>query len=128
VFAASEFTKYFTSKPAPLHDLMYQNFQDLVTRSAKEATWIADRDTAKTSIVKIGLVWLMTRKQLISALRHDGKDMGTWGDQFYIKVASYDKANPESILFDIVRELQAHELLITEFGHLYYQSRTRHYD
>jgi len=128
VLAAFEFTKYFTFKPAPFHELMYQNFQDLVTRSAKEAAWIAYRDAAKTSIVRGGLVWLIARKQFIRALRHNGKNMGAWSDRLCVKLGSYDKANAKSILFDIVRELQAHELLIRAFGHLYYQSRTKHYD
>src|SRR5262245_32402658 len=100
---------------------MYQNFKDLVTRSAKQAAWIAYRDSAKTSTVKIGLVWLIARKQVISALRHNGKDVSVWGDRPYINVGSYDKANAESVLFHVVTELQANELLIADFGHLYYQ-------
>jgi len=76
----------------PLHELTYQNFQDLVTGSAKEATWIAYRESANT----------IARKQVIDALRHNGKDVSTCGDRLYLNVGSYDKANAESVLFDVV--------------------------
>jgi len=102
---------------------MYQNFQDLATGSAKEATWITDRERAKTTIAKIALVWLIAQKQVSDALRHNGQDVSAWGDRLNIDVASDDKANAESVLFDVVTELQANELLIADVGHLYYQPR-----
>jgi hypothetical protein len=118
LFAAFYLTSYFTFKPAPFHKLIYQNFQHLVTGSAKEAAWIAHRDSAKTSIFRIGLVWLIARKQVISALRHNGEDVSAWSNRLYMNVDSYHKANAKSILFDVVTELQAHELLIADFSHL----------
>ena len=123
-FAAVCFTKYVSFKVAPLHELMYQNFHDLVTGSTKEATWIAYRNGAKTSIVRIGLFWLIARKQVISVLRHNGKHVSAWGDRLYINVDPYDKANAESIILDVVTKLQANELLIADFGHLNYQPQT----
>ena len=48
------FIKHLTFKPAPFHELLYQNFQDLMTGIAKQAAGIAHCDSAKTSIVKIG--------------------------------------------------------------------------
>jgi hypothetical protein len=62
---------------------------------------------------------------VIDALRHNGEDVGLWGDRFYINVDSYDKANAESMLFDVVTELQGNDLLIANFGHLYNQPRTK---
>jgi hypothetical protein len=50
-----------------------------------------------------------------------------WGDRLHVNVDSYDKANAKSILFDVVTKLQANELLIADFGHLYYQPRTKHW-
>ena len=47
------------------------------------------------------------------------------GERLYVNVDSYDKANAESILFDVVTELQGNELLIADFGHLYNQPRTK---
>jgi hypothetical protein len=94
------------------------NFQHLVPGSAKEAAWIAYRDSANTSIVSIGPFWLIIQKQVISALRHNGKDVSAWSSRLYINVDSYNKANAKSILFDVVTELQANKLLIADFGHL----------
>ena len=69
--------------------------------------------------------WLIARKQVIDALRDNGEDVSRWGERLYINVNSYDKANAESILFDVVTELQANDLLIADFGHLYNQPRTK---
>ena len=91
----------------------------------KEAAWIAYRESAKTSIGKIGLTWLIARKQVIDALRHNSEDVSGWGERLYVNVNSYDKANAESILFDVVTELQANDLLIGDFGHLYNQPRAK---
>ena len=125
LLAAFYFTCYFNFKPAPFHKLIYQNFQRLVAVSAKEAARIAYRDSAKTPIVKIALVWLIRRKQAISALRHNGKNVSARGNRLYIRHDPYDKANAQGILFDVVTELQANEFVIADFGHLYYQPRTR---
>ena len=54
-----------------------------------------------------------------------GEDVSHWGERLYINVDSYEKANAESILFDVVTELQGNELLIADFGHLYNQPRTK---
>jgi hypothetical protein len=123
LFAAFYFIKSCTFKPAPLHELVYQNFEDLATGSAKEAAWIAYREPTKTSMCKIRLVWLIAQMQVINVLRHNGKDLSTWGDRLYITVHAYDKAHAESVLFDVVTELQANELLIADVGHLNYQPR-----
>jgi hypothetical protein len=120
--AALTFTRYSIFKPAAFHELMYQKFQDLVIGSAQQAPWIAYREGTKTCIAKIALGLLIVRKDVIDALRHNGEDEGTWGDWLYTNVGSDDKANAESILFNVVAELQANELLIAGFGHLYYQA------
>jgi hypothetical protein len=125
LFAAYYFTKFFNFRPAPFHEQFYEDFEALAVGRVKEAAWIAYRESAKTSIAKIGLAWLIARKQVIDALRHDGEDVSHWGERLYINVDSYDKANAESILFDVVTELQANDLLIADFGHLYNQPRTK---
>jgi hypothetical protein len=125
LFAAYYFTKFFNFRPAPFHEQFYEDFEGLTAGRLKEAAWIAHRDSAKTSIAKIGLVWLIARKHVIDALRQNGEDVSSWGERLYINVDSYDKANAESILFDVVTELQANDLLIGDFGHMYNQSRTK---
>lgn len=125
LFAVYYFTKYFTFKFAPFHDDFFQDFEDLVTGKLKDAAWLAYRESAKTSIAKMGLAWIIARKQVIDALREQGEDVSHWGERLYVNVDSYDKQNAESILFDVVTELQTNELLIADFGHLYNQARTK---
>jgi hypothetical protein len=125
LFAAFYFTKLFNFRLAQLHEEFYEGFQGLATGAIKEAAWIAYRESAKTSIAKIGLSWLIARKQVSDALRDNGDDVSGWGERLYINVGSYDKANAESILFDVVTKLQGNDLLIAGFGHLYNQPRTK---
>jgi hypothetical protein len=125
LFAVCYFTKYFSYKPAPFHDDFFQDFEDLVYGRVKEAVWVAFRESAKTSIAKIGLCWIIARKQVIDALRRQGEDVSAWGERLYLNVDCYDKHNAESILFDVVTELQTNHLLIADFGQLYNQPRTK---
>ena len=122
LFATLYFTKYFNFRPARFHEAFDQDFHDLGTGSVKEAAWIAYRESAKTSI---GLCWIIALKQVIDALRNNSEEVSAWGDRLYINVDSYDKANAESILFDVVTELQGNELLLADFGHMYNQPRTK---
>src|SRR5258707_7333867 len=69
LFAIYYFTKYFTFQPAPFHDDFFQDFEDLVYGRIKDAAWLAYRESAKTSFAKIGLCWIIARKQVIDALR-----------------------------------------------------------
>jgi|GEM_PF-1055878 len=125
LFAVCYFTRYFTYKPAPFHNQFFEDFEDLVTGKLKEAAWIAYRESAKTSIAKIGLAWIIARKQVIDALRKSGEPVDHWGERLYVNVDSYDKTNAESLLFDVVTELQTNALLIGDYGHLYNQPRSK---
>ena len=69
LFAVYYFTQYFTFRPAPLPRALLSGLRGLDGWALKEAAWIAYRESAKTSIAKIGLVWLIARKQVIDALR-----------------------------------------------------------
>src|SRR5256885_10788341 len=75
LFAIFYATRYFTYKPAAFHDDFFQDFEDLVTGNVKEAAWIAYRESAKTSIAKLGLIWIIARKQVIDALRAQGHEV-----------------------------------------------------
>src|SRR5689334_15983946 len=79
-FAVYYFTKYFSYQPAPFHDDFFEDFQALVTGELKDAAWIAYRESAKTSIAKIGLAWIIARKQVIDPLREQGEDVSHWGE------------------------------------------------
>ncbi|MEA2947176.1 MAG: hypothetical protein QOI40_2506, partial [Alphaproteobacteria bacterium] len=54
-----------------------------------------------------------------------GEEVSHWGTRLYINVDCYDKGNAESILFDVVTELQTNDLLIGDFGKLYNQPRSK---
>ena len=73
----------------------------------------------------MGLTWLIARKQVIDSLRGQGEDVAHWDERLYINVDCYDKSNAESILFDVVTELQTNDLLIADFGQLYNQPRSK---
>jgi hypothetical protein len=90
-----------------------------------DATLIAFRESAKTSDAKIAMVWLIARKVVIDSLRTQGEDVSHWGERLYINVDCYDKNNAESILFDVVTELQTNSLLVVDFGQLYNKPRTK---
>ena len=98
---------------------------DLVVGKIKDAAWLAYRESAKTSIAKMALAWIIARQVVIDTLRQSGDDVSRWGERHYINVDSYDKSNAESILFDVVTELQTNQLLIEDFGHLYNQPRSK---
>jgi hypothetical protein len=67
----------------------------------------------------MGLAWIIARKQVIDALRKQVEDVSHWGERLYVNIDCYDKSNAESILFDVVTELQTNDLLIGDFGQLY---------
>jgi len=48
-----------------IHEDFFYDFQALVEGRVKEAAWIAYRESAKTSIAKMGLAWIIARKQVI---------------------------------------------------------------
>lgn len=125
LFAIYYFTKYFSYRSAPFHDDLFQDFEDLTYGRTKEGVWVIFREGAKTSIAKMGLTWLIARKQIIDRLREEGEDVSHWGEHVFINVDSYDKTNAESILFDVVTELQSNDLLIQDFGQLYNQPRSQ---
>ncbi|MFN3658174.1 MAG: hypothetical protein ACK4UO_13035 [Pseudolabrys sp.] len=125
LFAVYYFTQYFSYRLAPFHEDFFQDFEDLVTGKIKDVAWIAYRESGKTSLAKIGLAWLIARKQVIDGLQLNGEEVTHWGARYYINVDSYDKSNAESILFDVVTELQTNERIISDFGHLYNQPRTK---
>jgi hypothetical protein len=125
LFRVYYFTRYFSFKPAPFHYDFDDDVQDLVSGKLKDAAWIAYRESAKTSIAKMALSWIIARQQVVDALRQSGEDVSSWGERHYVNVDSYDKSNAESILFDVVTELQTNQLLIEDFGHLYNQPRSK---
>lgn len=124
-YAIAYYSQYFTHPFAPFHEDLFQDFEDLVYGRARNAAWVIFRAGAKTSIAKIGLSWIIARQSVINKLRSQGENVDHWGERRYINVDSYDKENAESLLFDVVLDLQTNERLINDFGHVYNKARTK---
>lgn len=103
-FAIFYFPEYFTHRIPGFHYDFYDDCNTLANSDIDEVAWIAFRDSAKTSVAKIFLCYLICTKK-----------------KRYINVDSYDKSNSEQILFDTTISLQTNKRLISDFGHLYYK-------
>lgn len=108
LFSIFYFSEFFIYKIPSFHELFYDDCENLVLGKLKEVLWIAFRESAKTSIVKIFIIWCIC---------FDKKD--------YICYDSYDKDNAEAALFDIVENLQTNRKLIRDFGNLYTEERKK---
>lgn len=91
---------------ANFHFDFFDDIRNLMNGSIREVAWIAFRESAKTSIAKNFLLWLICYKK-----------------RSYINVDSFDKENAERVLFDIVVELQTNKRLINDFGQLFNAKR-----
>lgn len=107
-FAIYYFPEYFTHKIPLFHYDMYDDCNALSNGDIDEVAWIIFRDSAKTSIAKIFLCYLICCKK-----------------KQYINVDSYDKSISEAILFDTTISLQTNKKLISDFGHLYYKKPSK---
>lgn len=107
LFFCYYFSEYIKYPFAPFHFNMFEDVKDLMSGKVREVAWIAFRESAKTSISKIFLLWLVAyRKRL------------------YVNVDSFDKENAERILFDIVLEMQVNKRLRYDFKELYNAKRS----
>lgn len=102
------FSEYFTYKAAGFHWDFYEDCQKLSDSTLKEVAWIAFRESAKTSIAKIFIIWCILYEK-----------------KHYINYDSYDKGNSEAALFDIAVSLQTNKKIIADFGQVYYPSRQK---
>lgn len=85
---------------------MFEDVQNLMDGKYREVAWIAFRESAKTSLAKGFLTWLLV-----------------YGKRRYINVDSFDKENAERILFDTVLELQTNKKIRADFGELFNAKR-----
>lgn len=106
LFFCYYYTAYIKYDFAPFHYEMFQDIRDLMSGEIREVAWIMFRESAKTSMAKAFLCWLM-----IYAKRR------------YVNDDSFDKENAERTLFDIVVELQTNQRLKADFGELYNAKR-----
>ena len=106
LFFVYYFVDYIKYKFAPFHFEMFEDLEKLMEGEYREIAWIMFRESAKTSISKAFVTWLII-----------------FDKKKYINVDSFDKENAERILFDVVVELQTNKKIIADFGQLFNQKR-----
>ncbi len=103
VYYMTEYVKYAF---APFHYEIFEDLQKLNMKGEKhelrELALVAFRESAKTSIVKAFILWSIIFKKYP-----------------YIIVDSYEKSNAETILFDLIVQLQTNPKILHDFGQLY---------
>lgn len=107
LFAVTYFPEYFKYKSADFHQDFFDDFEKLVNGEIKYGAWIAFAEAAKSSIAKIGLVWIACYRK-----------------KKYVNVDSRDIENSERILFDVILSMQTNRYLKNDFGDLYNGVRT----
>ena len=106
LFMVYYFIDYHKYDFADFHFDFFDDIHKLMEGDLREAAWIAFRESAKTSIAKIFVAWLIC-----------------YGKRRYINVDSFDKENAERTLFDVVVELQTNPRIRIDFGELYNAKR-----
>lgn len=106
LFFTYYFLDYVKIPFALFHYEMFQDIKDLMDDKYREVLWLMFRESAKTSIAKGFVTWLIAT-----------------GQRRYLNVDSFDKENSERILFDVVVELQTNQKLIQDFGQLFNAKR-----
>ncbi len=106
LFFCYYFVDYIKLPFAPFHYEMFQDINDLIAGNIRELAWFMFRESAKTSITKGFISYLICYK-----IRN------------YPNVDSFDKENAERILFDTVMELQTNPRIKADFGELFNAKR-----
>lgn len=106
LFCIYYFDRYFKYQLAPYHYDFFQDCHDLVDNKIREVAWIAFRESGKTSIAKLFVIWMVCYKK-----------------RSYLNVDSFDKENAERILFDVAFELVNNQRLQADYGILFAKSR-----
>jgi hypothetical protein len=106
LFFAYYFPEYIKYPFADFHFRMFADTKRLLSGAIRELAWIMFRESAKTSIAKALIVYLICTAQ-----------------RRYINVDSYDKGNAENILFDVADALMTNRAIIGDYGQLYTKSR-----
>lgn len=106
LFCIYYFDKYFKYSLADYHYDFFNDCHELVDNKIREVAWIAFRESGKTSIAKLFVIWLICYKK-----------------RSYINVDSFDKENAERILFDVAYELVNNQRLQADYGILFAKSR-----
>ena len=107
LFALYYFQEYFKYKPAQYHHEMNKDLHDLLDGKVREVAWIMFRESAKTTLAKLFVIWLICYEK-----------------KRYINVDSFDKENAERILFDVAYELTNNKRLRQDYGIMFSKERS----
>lgn len=107
LFCLYYFSHYFKYALAQYHYDFFQDCHDLADNKIREVAWIAFRESGKTSITKLYIIWLIANNK-----------------RRYINVDSFDKENAERILFDVAFEMTNNKRLQADFGVLFSKERS----
>lgn len=91
---------------AGFHYKMFEDVAGLISGKYREVAWVMFRESAKTSIAKGFITWLICTNK-----------------RKYINVDSFDKENAERMLFDAILELQKNPRILADYGELYNTKR-----
>lgn len=106
LFCIYYFDRYFKYSLADYHYDFFQDCHYLVDNKIREVAWIAFRESGKTSIAKLFVIWLICYKK-----------------RSYLNIDSFDKENAERILFDVAYELVNNTRLQADYGVLFAKAR-----
>ena len=107
LFCLYYFSNYFKYPLADYHYDLFQDYQDLIENKIRELVWIIYREGGKTTLEKLGLIWIITFKK-----------------RLYPNQDAFDKENAERILFDIAFELTNNKRYRADFGVLFSKERS----
>ena len=102
LFCVYYFSDYLKHSLAPYHYDFFDDLEDLCDMIIRECWWIGFRECGKTSLAKIGIIWLIAHEK-----------------RRYINVDSFDRENAERILFDVAYEMTNNKRLQSDYGVLF---------
>ena len=98
------FSQYLTFPLADFHYDFFEDIKGLTDNRLDSVAWIAFRESSKSTLAKLALiVWAICFEK-----------------KHYINVDSFMKENSEAFLFDVAIALQTNELILRDFGNLYF--------
>ena len=107
-FAIYYFAEFFTYPWAPFHFDFSNDLDDVFNNKLDELLWIAFRESAKTTLVKMFLAYIICEKK-----------------KRFINVDSYAKENSEAILYDVSTWLRTNKKIIFDYGRLYIKHKRK---
>ncbi len=106
-FALYYFNEFFFFDSPDFHFKMFDDIEDMQNGLIKEVIWCMFRESGKTSITQIYVIWLICYQK-----------------KHFINIDSYMKDNAEAFIFDIANYLMTNEALIADFGNLYQEDQS----